>query len=60
MNQKPKRKKAGRPSLPKGNARAEFLRARVTLGELRAYEAAAKAKNQTVSEWARSTLNAAS
>lgn len=59
MNQKPKRRKAGRPPLPKGNAKAEFLRVRVTLDELRSYETTAKTKRQTVSEWARSTLNAA-
>lgn len=59
MSQKPKHKKAGRPPLPKGNAKAEFLRVRVTLDELRAYEMASKTKKQTVSEWARSTLNAA-
>lgn len=55
----PKRKKAGRPPLPKGRAKAEFLRVRITHDELRAYEAAARGKKQTVSEWARSTLNAA-
>jgi hypothetical protein len=56
---KPKARKAGRPPLPKGNAKAEFLRVRVTPDELRAYAQSAKGKKQTVSEWARSTLNAA-
>lgn len=55
----PKRKKAGRPPLPKGHAKAEFLRVRITPDELRAYEATAQSKKQTVSEWARRTLNAA-
>jgi hypothetical protein len=59
VNQKPKHKKAGRPPLPKGHAKARFLRVRVTTDELRAYELASKAKKQTVSAWARSTLNAA-
>lgn len=59
MNQKPKRRKAGRPPLPKGSAKAEFLRVRVTPNELGTYERSAKAKKQSVSEWARSTLNAA-
>lgn len=36
-----------------------MLRVRVTGEELRAIEARAKAKKQTVSEWIRSTLNAA-
>jgi predicted HicB family RNase H-like nuclease len=51
-------KKAGRPPLPKGHAKAGTLRVRVTPDELRAIESKAKAKNQTVSEWIRSTLNA--
>jgi uncharacterized protein (DUF1778 family) len=55
----PKRKKAGRPPLPKGDAKAGMLRVRVTSEELQAIERAAKAKKQTVSEWIRSTLNAA-
>jgi hypothetical protein len=52
-------KKAGRPPLPKGHARAETLRVRVTPDELRSIESVAKSKKQTVSEWIRSTLNAA-
>jgi predicted HicB family RNase H-like nuclease len=54
-----KPKKAGRPMLPKGSAKAETLRVRVTPDELRAFGIAAKAKGQTVSHWIRSTLNAA-
>jgi predicted HicB family RNase H-like nuclease len=52
-------KKAGRPPLPKGHAKIGTLRIRVTPDELRAIESAAKDKKQTVSEWIRSTLNAA-
>jgi predicted HicB family RNase H-like nuclease len=59
VNQKPKPKRVGRPPLPKGHAKAGMLRVRVTPNELRAIEASAKAKKQTVSEWIRSTLNAA-
>jgi hypothetical protein len=59
MPRQPKARKAGRPPLPKGDAKDEFLRIRVTSDELRAYESVAKGKKQTVSEWARSTLNAA-
>jgi predicted HicB family RNase H-like nuclease len=51
-------KRAGRPPLPKGHAKAGTLRVRVTPEELRAIESAAKAKKQTVSDWIRSTLNA--
>jgi predicted HicB family RNase H-like nuclease len=59
VNPKPKHKRAGRPPLPKGRAKVGTLRVRVTPDELRAYTAAARAKKQTVSEWIRSTLNAA-
>jgi hypothetical protein len=58
MPTQPKPKKVGRPKLAKGNAKAETLRIRVTPTELRTFEATAKAKKQTVSEWIRSTLNA--
>ena len=56
---KQKAKKAGRPPLPKGDAKNETLRIRVTPNELRAIESAAKGKKQSVSDWIRSTLNAA-
>lgn len=49
-------KKAGRPPLPKGDAKVGTLRVRVTPNELKVIEARAKAKKQTVSEWIRSTL----
>ena len=55
--QKPK--KAGRPPLPEGEAKIGTLRIRVTPDELLAIESMAKARKQTVSEWIRSTLNAA-
>jgi predicted HicB family RNase H-like nuclease len=54
-----KPKKVGRPMLPKGNAKAATVRVRSTPNELRAYEAAAKSKKQSLSEWIRNTLNAA-
>ena len=56
---RPKPRKAGRPPLPEGNAKATMLRVRVTPDERAALEAAAMANGQTVSEWIRSTLNAA-
>jgi uncharacterized protein (DUF1778 family) len=60
MPKQPKKaRKAGRPPLPKGSAKAEFLRIRVTLDERKAIETAAKEKKQSASEWIRSTLNAA-
>lgn len=57
MSQKPR--KAGRPPLPKGQAKAGTLRVRVTPEELRAIENQAKRAKQSVSEWIRGTLNAA-
>jgi predicted HicB family RNase H-like nuclease len=59
MPQLKKPRKAGRPPLPKGDAKVGTLRVRVTPDELRAIESAAKAKKQSTSEWIRSTLNAA-
>ena len=55
-NQKPKSKKPGRPPLPKGSAKAGFLRVRVTADELRAIESAAKTTGQTMSEFVRCKL----
>lgn len=55
----PKPKKVGRPVLPKGDAKAATVRVRSTPSELRSYEMAAKSVKQTLSEWIRSTLNAA-
>jgi hypothetical protein len=59
MSQQKKARKAGRPPLPKGQAKAAFLRIRVTPEELRAIESKSKATKQTMSDWIRSTLNAA-
>jgi predicted HicB family RNase H-like nuclease len=55
----PKPKRVGRPTLPKGNAKAVMLRVRVTPDDLRAMKAKAKANKQSVSEWTRGTLRAA-
>ncbi len=59
MSQPKKARKAGRPPLPKGEAKIGTLRIRVTPDELRSIESRAKASKQTVSEWIRSTLGAA-
>jgi uncharacterized protein (DUF1778 family) len=53
---KPKPKRAGRPKLPKGNAKAGFLRVRMTPDELKIIEAMAKANSQTVSQFVRGKL----
>ena len=54
-----KSKKVGRPTLPKGNAKDVMLRVRLTLDDLKAMKAKAKANRQSVSEWSRGTLRAA-
>ena len=56
MSPKKKISKAGRPPLPKGNAKAEMLRIRVTSDELRTIETAAKANGQSRSEFIRGKL----
>jgi hypothetical protein len=53
-------RKPGRPKLPKGEAMARIVPVRFTGEALRAMEAKAKAAQQTLSEWIRSTCNAAS
>jgi predicted HicB family RNase H-like nuclease len=58
MPNRKRTKKAGRPPLPKGHAKAGTLRVRVTPEELRAIESAARTKKQTVSEWIRGTIEA--
>jgi uncharacterized protein (DUF1778 family) len=55
-----KKTKPGRPPLPKGDAKGEMLRIRVTKDELRSIEAAAKASGQTRSEFIRGKLLATS
>lgn len=52
-------KKAGRPKLPKGDAKAIMLRVRITPEEQKAFEAAASIEDQTVSQWVRETLTEA-
>ena len=56
MNRKAK---IGRPKLPKGQAKGKIVPVRFAVDDLKAIEAAARANKQTVSEWIRSTLNAA-
>ncbi len=56
MKQQTKPKKRGRPKLPKGNAKAGFLRVRMTADELKVIESGAKANGQSVSEFVRGKL----
>jgi uncharacterized protein (DUF1778 family) len=52
----PKPKKVGRPVLPKGEAKAKIMPIRLNPDDRKRIEKAAKAKNQTVSEWVRTAL----
>jgi predicted HicB family RNase H-like nuclease len=57
---KPKKSRSvGRPKLPKAHAKAHIVPVRFNPDALRRIAAAAKASNQTVSAWIRSTLDAA-
>ncbi len=57
----PKRAKAriGRPKLPKGEAKGRIVPVRFNPLDIKRIESAAKASDQTVSEWIRNTVNAA-
>jgi len=48
-----KPKKIGRPTLPKGHAKGSIVPVRFNADDLKRITSAAKAKNQTVSEWIR-------
>jgi uncharacterized protein (DUF1778 family) len=56
--QKPK--KVGRPKMAKGEAKAHVVVVRLHADDYKAVTNAAKSKGQTVSEWVRGTINAAS
>jgi len=60
LNQQDKPKKAGRPTLPKGEAKEATIRVRATADELEAYDRAAISSGQKRSDWIRSILNDAS
>jgi hypothetical protein len=53
QKQKPK---MGRPKLPKGAARSEIIKTRVSPAERKVLEAAAESSGKEVSEWIRSVL----
>jgi hypothetical protein len=58
MRSQSKAKKVGRPKLPKGEAKGKIVPVRFRQEDLKLIEATAKASNQTVSEWIRSTIHA--
>jgi hypothetical protein len=51
--------KTGRPKLPTGVAKGRVVHVRFTTEEIERIYAAAKTNNKTISEWIRSTVNAA-
>ena len=53
-----KKAKIGRPKLPKGAAKGRIVPVRFAPDDLKAIAARAKASNQNVSEWIRSTIHA--
>ncbi|HLY40708.1 MAG TPA: hypothetical protein VKR52_05810 [Terracidiphilus sp.] len=59
MPKQPKPKKPGRPKLPKDQAKAKIVPVRFASEELDRILRAASANDQTVSQWIRSTINAA-
>ena len=58
MNQPNRKRRVGRPKLPKGAAKGRIVPVRFTAEDLKAMEAAAKASDKTVSEWVRGTMRA--
>ena len=54
----PKRKKIGRPKLPKGEAKGRIVPIRFNPADLKRIESVARASQQTVSEWIRGTVAA--
>jgi predicted HicB family RNase H-like nuclease len=58
MPAQPKPKKVGRPKLPKGEAKGKLVALRLSASDVKRIGAAAKASNQSVSQWIRSTLEA--
>jgi hypothetical protein len=54
-----KAKKAGRPKLPKGKAKASIVPIRLSVEARKKVAAAARASNQSISEWIRERLSAA-
>jgi hypothetical protein len=56
---KPAKRKPGRPKLSEHEAKAKIVPVRFATEELERIQDAANSANQTVSQWIRSTLNAA-
>ncbi len=59
MPKQPKKRKPGRPKLPKGEAKGKIVPVRFGPEELDRIYRAAESSNKTVSQWIRSILSAA-
>ena len=59
MPRQPKPRPVGRPKLAKGEAKGKIVALRLNPDDVKRVSAAAKASKQNVSDWIRSTLNAA-
>jgi uncharacterized protein (DUF1778 family) len=55
----PKPRRPGRPKLPKGDAKSSIVPIRLNAEDRKKVESAARASNQSVSEWIRVALAAA-
>jgi len=53
-----KKAKIGRPKLPKGEVKGRIVPVRFSADDLKTIASRAKASNQNVSEWIRSTIHA--
>jgi hypothetical protein len=51
-----KRRKVGRPKLPKGEAKGRIVPVRFTGDDIKAMDTAARLSKQTLSEWIRNTI----
>lgn len=52
-----KKRKPGRPKLPKGETKGKIVPVRFTSDEMKRITAAAKADSMTVSDWIRRAIN---
>lgn len=59
MPKQPKKRKPGRPKLAASDAKGKIVPVRFTAAEFSRVATAAQNAKQTVSQWVRSTLNAA-
>jgi predicted HicB family RNase H-like nuclease len=59
MPKQKKSKRVGRPTLPRGQAKARIVPVRFNEDDLKRIESAAKSRKQSLSEWIRTAVTAA-